>query len=67
MEWKGGKHMAKRVVLDQDCSCAQMCHEIFEYDEDNESRRVIVPEGADRECVERGVESCPIECILPIE
>jgi ferredoxin len=60
--------MKKRVVLDQDCgSCAQMCHEIFELDEESEVTRVTVPEGADRECVLKGVETCPTECILPIE
>jgi ferredoxin len=59
--------MAKLVVIDeQECdgcqTCAELCPEVFEFDEDAEVARVINPEAEDA-CIEEAIDSCPAECI----
>lgn len=60
--------MAGKVVLDQDCcigcgSCAEICPEVFEMDENGDKARVILPEGGNEECIEEAIATCPGECI----
>jgi ferredoxin len=60
--------MAKRVIIDEDecvgCeSCADLCPDVFEFDEGAEKAIVIKPEGGDIECIEEAIETCPTECI----
>lgn len=60
--------MARKVVLDEECcigcgSCAELCPEVFEMDEEAELAHLILPEGGDEACVEEAIASCPTECI----
>jgi ferredoxin len=60
--------MGRKVVLDEECcvgcgSCAELCPDVFEMDEDAEKARVIRPEGGSEECIEDAIASCPDNCI----
>lgn len=60
--------MGRKVVIDEDCcsacgTCAELCPDVFELGEDEETARVILPEGGDEECIEEAISSCPVECI----
>lgn len=60
--------MARKVVLDDDCcigcgSCAEVCPEVFEMDDEAEKAHVILAEGGDEECIEEAINVCPSECI----
>lgn len=60
--------MAKRVVIDEDecvgCeSCADLCPDVFGFDEDTEIAKVIKPEGGDKACIDEAIDTCPTECI----
>jgi ferredoxin len=53
--------MGRKVVLDEECrvgcgSCAELCPEIFEMDEQIQKAHVTKPEGGSE-------ASCPEECI----
>ncbi len=65
---KGGRTMARRVVIDADecigCeSCVELCAEVFAFNEDEEKAEVILPEGGPEDCIEEAMETCPTECI----
>jgi ferredoxin len=60
--------MEKKVVIETDecigCeSCAELCPEIFEFDEEEEKAHVKLPEGSDEDCIEEAISTCPVECI----
>lgn len=60
--------MAQKVVLDEDCcigcgSCAELCPDVFEMDDEAEKAHVILAEGGDQECIEDAINSCPDDCI----
>ena len=60
--------MGKKVYIDTDecigCeSCAELCPDIFEFDEGEEKAGVKLPEGGDEECIEEAMATCPVECI----
>ncbi len=60
--------MGSRVVLDEECcigcgSCAELCPDVFEMDEETEKAHVIDPESGGEECIEEAIASCPEECI----
>lgn len=60
--------MSKTVYIETDecigCeSCVELCPEVFEFDEDSEKAKVILPEGGDEECIEEAISACPVECI----
>ncbi|SFM58871.1 ferredoxin [Thermodesulforhabdus norvegica] len=60
--------MSRRLYLDEDCcvgcgTCAELCPEVFEMDEENEKARLVKPEGGDEDCIEEAIASCPEECI----
>jgi ferredoxin len=60
--------MKRKVILDEDCcigcgSCAELCPDVFEMDEEAEKARVILPEGGDEKCIEEAITACPAECI----
>lgn len=60
--------MARRVYLDEDCcvgcgTCAELCPEVFEMDEETEKARLIKAEGGNEACIEEAIASCPEECI----
>ena len=60
--------MGRKVILDEECcvgcgSCAELCPEVFEMDEEAEKARVILPEGVSNECIEEAMTACPEECI----
>jgi ferredoxin len=59
--------MAKRVVIEEEecegCeTCAELCPEVFEFDDDIQKAKVINPE-SDEDCVQDAIDSCPVECI----
>jgi ferredoxin len=60
--------MAKQVEIDvEEClgceACAEVCPDVFGFDEDEE--KAFVVEGAEEgsDCVEEAIASCPAECI----
>jgi ferredoxin len=60
--------MARKVILNEECcvgcgTCAELCPEVFEMDDDAEKARVVLPEGGDEECIEDAIASCPDSCI----
>ncbi|MGB5158509.1 ferredoxin [Desulfobacterium sp. N47] len=60
--------MGKRVIIDtKECigcqSCVELCPEIFEFDEEQEKAKVILPKEGDEECIEEAMSTCPVECI----
>jgi ferredoxin len=62
------RSMGRKVILDEECcvgcgSCAELCPEVFEMDEEGEKARVILPEGGSNECIEEAMTACPEECI----
>jgi ferredoxin len=63
------KKMKRKIALVEDCcigcgSCAELCPEVFEMDEEGETARVILPEGGDKTCIEEAMAACPEECIV---
>ena len=61
--------MGKKVVIDTDecvgCeSCVELCPEVFEFDDDTEKAKVILPEGGPEDCIEDAIDSCPVDCIF---
>lgn len=61
-----GKTMAGSVVIDEEecigCeACVEACPEVFTFDSDAEKAHVI--EGADADCVDEAIASCPAACI----
>jgi ferredoxin len=61
-------NMGPKVVIDEECcigcgSCAELCPDVFEMDEEAEKAGVILPEGGDEECIEEAISTCPVECI----
>ncbi len=64
--------MAKEVFIDTpECigceSCAELCPDVFEFDEEEEKAKVIQPEGGDEECIEEAINTCPVDCIEWVE
>ena len=64
--------MGRTVYLDEDCcvgcgSCAELCPEVFEMDEEGEVAHVILPEAEEVDCVEDAMAACPEECISWVE
>lgn len=62
------KKVGRKVVIDAECcigcgSCAELCPDVFEMDEEAENARVILPEGGDEVCIEEAISTCPVECI----
>jgi len=60
--------MGRKLVIDADeCTgcetCVELCPEVFEFDEETETARVILPEGGPEDCIEEAIDSCPVECI----
>lgn len=60
--------MASKIVIDTDeclsCeSCAEICPEVFGYDEETEKAYLIEGYDPDADCVEEAIASCPAECI----
>lgn len=60
--------MGKKVTIDTDeCTgcetCVELCPEVFEFDEDTETAKVILEEGGPEDCIQEAVDSCPVECI----
>jgi ferredoxin len=60
--------MGRKVILDEECcvgcgSCAELCPDVFEMDEEGEKALVILPEGGSEECIEEAMTACPEECI----
>lgn len=60
--------MGSRVILDEECcvgcgSCAELCPDVFEMDDEAEKAHVINAEGGSEECMEEAVVSCPGNCI----
>jgi len=60
--------MGRKLVIDADeCTgcetCVELCPEVFEFDEETETARVILPEGGPEDCIEEAIDSCPAECI----
>lgn len=60
--------MAKRVWIDEEecigCgSCAEICPEVFRFNEEIEKAEVILPEGGPEDLIEEAMETCPAECI----
>lgn len=60
--------MSRVVLLDEECcigcgSCAEICPEVFEMDEDEEKARVTMPLGGDEECIDEAIDTCPADCI----
>lgn len=50
--------MARRVLLDEECcigcgSCAELCPDVFEMDEEAEKAQVILPDGATKSASKR--------------
>ena len=61
--------MAKNVVIDEmECigceSCVELCPDVFQMDEDTEKAIVIAPDGANADCVEEAIDTCPVDCIF---
>ena len=61
--------MSGRVFIDEDecigCgSCADICPEVFELDEETEKSRVIKPEGGPEDLIEKAMVECPMSCIF---
>lgn len=60
--------MSRRVIIDtEEClgceSCAELCPEVFEFNENEEKAQVIAPEDGPEDCIEEAIASCPTECI----
>ena len=60
--------MGKKVTIDADeCTgcetCVELCPDVFEFDEDTETAKVILKEGGPEDCIQEAVDSCPVECI----
>jgi ferredoxin len=60
--------MGKRVVIEtEECigceSCVELCPDVFEFDEEAEKARVVLPEGGPKDCIDGAIETCPVECI----
>jgi ferredoxin len=65
---KENHNMARKVVLDEECcigcgSCAELCPDVFEMDEEAEKANVIKLEGGDEACIDEAITTCPVECI----
>ena len=61
--------MSGRVYVDEEecigCgSCADICPEVFELDEETEKSRVIKPEGGPEDLIEKAMVECPMSCIF---
>jgi ferredoxin len=62
------KRMGRKVIVDEECctgcgTCAELCPDVFEMDDETEKARVILPEGGKEECIEDAIDSCPESCI----
>ncbi len=60
--------MSKTLKIDSDecigCeSCVEICPEVFEFDEETEKAKVIMPTGGPEDLIEEAIEVCPVECI----
>jgi len=62
------KGMGREVIVDEECcvgcgTCAELCPDVFEMDDEAEKAHVVLPEGGSEECIEDAIDSCPDECI----
>jgi ferredoxin len=62
------EEMGHKVVLAEECcigcgSCAELCPDVFEMNEETEKASVILPEGGNEQCIEDAIATCPSECI----
>lgn len=60
--------MGKKVMINTDeCTgcetCVELCPDVFEFDEDTETAKVILEEGGPENCIQEAIDSCPVECI----
>ena len=60
--------MSKKVYLEkEECigceSCAELCPEVFGFDDEDEKAFVLIPEGGSKRCIDEAIETCPAECI----
>ncbi|MGE0085807.1 MAG: ferredoxin [Desulfococcaceae bacterium] len=60
--------MSRKVVIETEkcigCqSCAELCPDIFGFDEDAEKAKVIMESGWAEDCIQEAMDACPAECI----
>ncbi len=60
--------MSRKVVIKtEECigcqSCAELCPDIFGFDEDTEKAKVIMESGGSEDCIQEAMDACPAECI----
>jgi ferredoxin len=60
--------MGKKVTIDADeCTgcetCVELCPDVFEFDENTGTAKVILEKGGPEGCIQEAVDSCPVECI----